>query len=100
MTKAIGIIHGLIAPCHFNLINNKIAAEMWATLKTRFQDVAPMSITDVILRVSAKRMRDFETVGQYCAEYDGAFNQIKGMLVDGAKVNIASIEFVLQGMLC
>ena len=58
-----------------------------------------MSITDVILRVSAKRMRDFETVGQYCAEYDGAFNQIKGMLVDGAKVNIASIEFVLQGML-
>ena len=44
-----------------------------------------MSITDVILRVSAKRMRDFETVGQYCAEYDGAFNQIKGMLVDGAK---------------
>ena len=50
-----------------------------------------MSITDVILRVSAKRMRDFETVGQYSAEYDGAFNQIKGMLVDGAKVNIASM---------
>ena len=99
MTKAIGIIHGLVAPCHFNLINNKTAAEMWATLKTRFQDVAPMSIMDVILRVSAKRMRGFETVGQYCAEYDGAFNQIKGMLVDGAKVNIASIEFVLQGML-
>ena len=99
MTKAIGIIHGLVASCHYNLINNKTAAEMWAILKNRFQDVAPMSITDVILRVSTKKMRDFDTVSQYCSEYDGAFNQIKGMLIEEVKVNVDSIEFVLQGML-
>ena len=99
MTKAIGIIHGLVAPCHYNLIYNKTAAEMWAILKNRFQDVAPMSITDVILRVSTKKMRDFDTVIQYCSEYDDAFNQIKGMLIEEIKVNVDSIEFVLQGML-
>ena len=58
-----------------------------------------MSITDVILRVSTKNMRDFDTVSQYCSEYDGAFNQIKGMLIEEVKVNVDSIEFVLQGML-
>ena len=47
-----------------------------------------MSITDVILRVSTKKMRDFDRVSQYCSEYDGAFNQIKSMLIEEVKVNV------------
>ena len=99
MTKAIGIIHGLVAECHYSLIDNKNAAEIWKILKDRFQDIAPMSISDIILKVSSKKMTDFETTSLYCAEYESALNKIKGMLDDKAKVDVHTVEFMLQGMM-
>ena len=99
MTKAIGIIHGLVAECHYSLIDNKNAAEMWKILKDRFQDIAPMSISDIILKVSSKKMTDFETTSLYCAYYESALNKIKGMLDDKAKVDVHTVEFMLKGMM-
>ena len=99
MTKAIGIIHGLVAECHYSLIENKNAAEMWKILKDRFQDIAPMSISNIILKVSFKKMTDFENTSLYCAEYESALIKIKGMLDDKAKVDVHTVEFMLQGMM-
>ena len=97
--KAMSIIHGLVAKCHYSLIDNKNAAEMWKILKDRFQDVTPMNISDIILKVSSKRMIDFETASQYCAEYEAALNNVKGLIDDEAKVDVYTVEFMLQGMM-
>ena len=92
-------ISRIVAECHYSLIDNKNAAEMWKILKDRFQDIAPMSISDIIRKVSSKKMTDFETTSLYCAEYESALNKIKEMLDDKAKVDVHTVEFMLQGMM-
>ena len=54
------------------------------TLRTKFQDIALMSITDILYDMSFKRMTEHESAVKYCAEYENALNFIKGMIEENS----------------
>ena len=58
-----------------------------------------MNISDIILKISFKRMIEFESASQYCVEYEAALNNVKDMLGDKIKVNVHIVKFILQEMM-
>ena len=99
MLKAEGIIQMRVAPQHHTLISTRTAGDMWRILKIKFQDIAPMSITDTLYNMNSKKMTNYENVTQYCAEYEKALNSIKGMIDEDSELNAKGAEQVLQGYL-
>ena len=58
-----------------------------------------MNISDIILKISFKRIIEFESANQYCVEYEVALNNVKDMLNDKIKVNVHIVKFMLQKMM-
>ena len=54
-----------------------------------------MNISDIILKISFKRIIEFESANQYCVEYEVALNNVKDMLDDKIKVNVHIVKFML-----
>ena len=86
MPKAEGIIQMRVAQQYHTLLANKSAGEMWRTLRTKFQDIATMSITEILYNMSFKRMTEYESAVKYCAEYEKALNSIKGMIEENSEL--------------
>ena len=99
MLKAEGIIQMRVAPQHHTLISTRTAGDVWRILKIKFQDIAPMSITDILYNMNSKKMTNYENVTQYCAEYEKALYSIKGMIDEDSELNAKGAEQVLQGYL-
>ena len=99
MLKAEGIIQMRVAQQHHTLLAIKSAGEMWRTLRTKFQDIAPMSITDILYNMSFKRKTEYRSAVKYCAEFENALNSIKGMIEENSELSEMGAEQVLQGYL-
>lgn len=78
LARAAGIIQNQVAERHSHLIVNKRAKEMWDTLRKRFQDLSPMSATDILFRLSKRSMTEFADASQYCAAYDPLWIKSRG----------------------
>ena len=99
MLKAEGIIQMRVAQQYHTLLSFKLAGKMWRTLRTKFQDIASMSIIDILYNTSFKRMTEYKSAVKYCAEYENALNSIKAMIEENSELSKRGAEQVLQGYL-
>ena len=99
LTRAGGIIQNKVAERHSHLIANKDAHEMWTILKTRFQDLSPMSATDILFRLSRQNMADFADASLYCAAYETALDKISGMVTATSDLTAKAAEVIIQGFM-
>lgn len=98
-TRATGTILNQVAERHRYLIASMDAKEMWNTLKTRFQDLSPMSATDILFKIFKKIMANFTDASNYCSAYESALDRISGMISDKSILNAKAAETVVQGFM-
>ena len=99
LTRAEGIIQNQVSRRHSHLIANKGALEMWTVLQERFQDLSPMSVTDVLFKLSRRAMTEYKDATEYCAAYEGALNKVSGMLSANSDLTVKGAETIIQGFM-
>ena len=99
LTRAAGIIQNQVAERHSHLVAGREARDMWIILRERFQDLSPMSTTDILHQLSKRTMTEFSDASQYCAVYEAALDKISGMITSKSKINVESAETIIQGFM-
>ncbi|MCJ1265444.1 hypothetical protein MMC22_005322 [Lobaria immixta] len=99
LSKAAGIIIRQVAERHQHLLVKKEPHQMWETLKERFQDASPWSLTNALLQLSRKKMSDYTSAHEYCSAYGKVLSETIGMLREDFHLDPKGIEVIVQGFM-
>lgn len=80
LKKAGRVIKNSVAHKHQPTLEGKTAQEMWETLKTRFQDTSPMSISRLILDTTKIQLSECTDIHDYCGKYQEAYDTTCSLL--------------------
>lgn len=99
MEKGEGIIRKTVAHKHHPILENKTAKEMWEILKTRFQNVSPMSISRRIVDATKVKLSSCKNIEEYTSSYREAYDEVCNLVTENSEMTIRAASMVLQGAL-
>lgn len=96
LKKAERVIKNSVAHKHQPTLEGKTAEEMWETLKTRFQDSSPMSISRLILDTTKVQLSECTDIHDYCGKYQEAYDTTCSLIGGQCELTAKGAEMLLQ----
>lgn len=94
--KAKGIIINSIIFKNQAALEGKLAKEMWESLKAKFRQISPMSISCFLLETTRIQLSECSNIHKYCGKYQEAYSAIYNMISADCELSAKGVAMILQ----